>query len=785
MARLWRSLLICLAVILTVFGGVSEAAIAQPLEQTVTATNAESGILEVSFNQLPPFQEGGEIVSTPEINQEFGFDVSHIWAPGDLPSNVLKVGDIDTGLHASQFTLGQIADEVGLDLDEVVVGQLQFLDNLTFSDLLQDVPFLDTWPINDLPSVQPVFQGIAGGTLGEIAANNAAIANTSVMDLLSDVPVSDIPNLALAQLSDFEDIGSQVIASVPGLGDVSLGNFPSVDDLAGALNFFALQDIAFGADEWTQTPTPDPVSGGTNGGKDWEAIPCVGGCAHIELAQPGWDGAQWMTKDHRVKDGYGILGAIFDEAGAYRLPFGDAFALQITSTEEAPGTASWGIAFRICRKALFLDLGCTAYFLEVPLGITTQEEQLVLTGLRDLSGGASQPVEAPPGWEALRPETPADVQQVIGQHLPPPRSSSFGGAQVSLDEDCLGHILAVTPTSQHTGAAQNIPIIIEAANKYGLDRAQIAYVLATVRRETGPYGWGAVEEDGRPCDYDGGCGWHGRGYVQLTHLSNYDFVGRELGIDLVGNPELALQPDIAAEVLIQGMMNGWFNGSHNRRGLGSYVSDQGQDWFNARRTVNILDHAGEIAGNAQPYYEALQQCQTLETTRGSVGAPVQELQQFRTGTLIAQEYGAARPGGRLHAGQDIDITQGIDDNFQSYIGGVVTRVGYDPGGYGHYIDIYNAELNIVERVAEGAQLTVGLGDTVAPGQVVSIGESETGVIHLEYRDPISPDGQGGFGFNGTLDPVAFLESHGIVQRQGTQLIPLINDQINAEATSRP
>ena len=37
------------------------------------------------------------------------------------------------------------------------------------------------------------------------------------------------------------------------------------------------------------------------------------------------------------------------------------------------------------------------------------------------------------------------------------------------------------------------------------------------------------------------------------------------------------------------------------------------------------------------------------------------------------------------------------------------RVLHDPGGYGHYVDIYNSQLNVTERVAEGDRTLVKVG----------------------------------------------------------------------------
>lgn len=139
-----------------------------------------------------------------------------------------------------------------------------------------------------------------------------------------------------------------------------------------------------------------------------------------------------------------------------------------------------------------------------------------------------------------------------------------------------------------------------------------------------------------------------------------------------------------------------------------------------------------------------------------------------TGTIPAQEYGVDR-GGRRHAGQDFDL--GDSDSFRSYIGGRVTKVGNDPGGYFKYIDIFNEALQRVERIAELDRFNVKEGDIIQPGQVVGQGTNATGVVHYEIRSDMNAQGQGGYGFNGTEDPVKFLEKLGIIKRQGNRLEP--------------
>lgn len=104
----------------------------------------------------------------------------------------------------------------------------------------------------------------------------------------------------------------------------------------------------------------------------------------------------------------------------------------------------------------------------------------------------------------------------------------------------------------------------------------------------------------------------GRGYVMLTWKANYAGADRELaqaGIikvgDLIANPDLAMRPDIAAFIMVRGMVEGWFSGKK----LADYLPAQGvatkPQYVQARRIINILDKADLIEGYAQAFERAL------------------------------------------------------------------------------------------------------------------------------------------------------------------------------------
>ncbi len=177
------------------------------------------------------------------------------------------------------------------------------------------------------------------------------------------------------------------------------------------------------------------------------------------------------------------------------------------------------------------------------------------------------------------------------------------------------------------GEVDGVNAILAACGEAGWGPKFTAYALATADRETAGTmkpikEYGGNQYFTRMYDVTGrdpararkmgnttpgdGPRYCGRGYPQLTWRSNYEKmtpVVRAAGfnVDLVANPDKALQPDIAAVIMVEGMARGMFTGKK----LGDYITAEKTDFVNARKVINGLDCAKEIAREAAHYLAAL------------------------------------------------------------------------------------------------------------------------------------------------------------------------------------
>lgn len=139
------------------------------------------------------------------------------------------------------------------------------------------------------------------------------------------------------------------------------------------------------------------------------------------------------------------------------------------------------------------------------------------------------------------------------------------------------------------------------------DLRPVAYTLATAWHECRldlsirEVGLGRGHAYGVPVN---GRIYYGRGAAQLTWIDNYRTFGRLLGLDLVGDPDLALVPATSATILVLGARDGLFRPGH---ALGRYFDAVTDDPVGARAIVNGdgAKNGLRIAGHHRSFLAAL------------------------------------------------------------------------------------------------------------------------------------------------------------------------------------
>lgn len=139
------------------------------------------------------------------------------------------------------------------------------------------------------------------------------------------------------------------------------------------------------------------------------------------------------------------------------------------------------------------------------------------------------------------------------------------------------------------------------------DMRWLAYMLATTKHETANT-MQPITEMGSQAYLRGKryWPWIGRGYVQLTWQRNYqlfrDRVMQRFDLDLIKDPTVALKQPVAAFIMFEGMLHGQFTGKK----LSDYFHGETSDWINARRIINGLDRAADIAAIGKAFFAALE-----------------------------------------------------------------------------------------------------------------------------------------------------------------------------------
>jgi hypothetical protein len=190
-------------------------------------------------------------------------------------------------------------------------------------------------------------------------------------------------------------------------------------------------------------------------------------------------------------------------------------------------------------------------------------------------------------------------------------SLAVGVAAAASGSDITGRVTPemvkeMFPFTPITKIVTNLPFVLGGLGAVALgDRPMVLMALATIRAETegfAPISEGQSKFNTRATPFDlydagttigqglgnthpgDGPRFKGRGYIQLTGRDNYQRIGNQVGVDLIGNPDLANDPGVAGRILAQFLKN---------KDTAIRAALAGNDLKLARRLVNGGSHGIE------------------------------------------------------------------------------------------------------------------------------------------------------------------------------------------------
>jgi predicted chitinase len=161
--------------------------------------------------------------------------------------------------------------------------------------------------------------------------------------------------------------------------------------------------------------------------------------------------------------------------------------------------------------------------------------------------------------------------------------------------------------------AKNLPIMMKVFAEAGLtSKNQLAAMIATVYVETGSWKLDIKEDPGSVAISQpiGGDQYCGRGPIQLTHIDKYQKLTELTGQDFVANPDLLMEPNIAAK----GMTLYW---------LGKFANEpvapfaEKGDWANVRSCTNLGSSGGVNSCHGVPEFKAAWDILSVELPEGA------------------------------------------------------------------------------------------------------------------------------------------------------------------------
>ena len=370
---------------------------------TLSYTNGQQKVgapdwSKITWSSLPPIQSPGWIQVPPNLVSELGYNPSRTWQAGQTPDTLMMLGDVADAFGLQEFSLANVAQITGGAANVGRLKDLKLTSWQTIGSLVEAIPGLENLPISQ---VKPIYDLVSrfssgnsqlGATIGSVIQLNPSLGEIPLGQIdLSRYSLESIPGLVYTPFKEFTSWQQSLISQVPGLNLVPFSLFPITPGMGvGAV---AQADVVWGSAE-RGDPTVGAerfVSGSaTDGGTVPVNCEAALPCAYLELSDLAGaigprHGQRWASGEtQKVKGGRGVLAAVnngWEPTG--RLVYGDAFKVVLTKTHESTGTAEFGLYLRACIKNMWVDLGCTPYFIGPIPWIPVREKDLVILAASD------------------------------------------------------------------------------------------------------------------------------------------------------------------------------------------------------------------------------------------------------------------------------------------------------------------------------------------------------------------------------------------------------------------
>lgn len=680
-------------------------------------------------------------------------DPERSWNAGDAVSDILQLGDVSESLAIEDFSLDQISQIAELDLSQVALDAFPLLEEQTISQLVEVVPFLGDYQLQEVASIQALFeqQGIDeslfDNTLSDILDSyGGELGNLTLSQFEGDLgqfAISDLPNVETIALSNYEDWWEQSISQIPGLSSVPLGMMPNPLSSVGGV--VARVDFIWSPAENDRT---DTVSGGYEVGF---SVPCSEGglmmnppdspvqpalCAHLELddvesvgraIQLDFEGKQWISGKYQAVEGgfgnYKYLPSAMGYPPGYeptgRHPFGQMFKHVIWEPDETTDTASSLFFFRLCD---YFN-GCTPYnqfavpFVSYPINSYIFVGLLNEFGGSPINGGSSGGGGGGFGGGGSYPGAP--TRPGSGSAVP-----CSGQTVGTVNVNALGESLA---------AIESFGGDYSAVGVYGCDQDGLCgrglgkyqtmnykeSVQAVVGARPGGAEWlAAIERGHEPTEAE---------IMQYYPPEAQEQVYQQEVAALAEMAQQEIDPTtgqpFTGRRLVERVSQMWLGGPYV-----AIDNDYGSDG-----NLTPYDY-GVIAGD---YYESIAGSATTCSPGGSGGGSGQatgELANPLPGGTLTSGFGwrthPVTGETRFHSG--IDLAAG--GTVVSADGGQVDYIGYDGNGYGNYVIVYHGE-GRATLYGHLDSVNVQQGQALSPNDVIGQ-EGNTGLstgVHLHFE----------------------------------------------------